>query len=54
MSEKIDYKEDIKLSEFDKICQQVEKILAEKFNIRHANLQPEFERDDYKGFIIQD
>ena len=50
----IEFKEDIKLSEFDKICNQVELILAEKFNIRHSNLQPEFERDDHKDFIIQD
>jgi cobalt-zinc-cadmium efflux system protein len=50
----IEFKEDIKLSEFDKICNQVEQILAEKFNIRHSNLQPEFERDDHKDFIIQD
>jgi len=50
----IEFKADIKLSEFDKICNQVEQILAEKFNIRHSNLQPEFERDDHKDFIIQD
>ncbi len=50
----IEFKEDIKLSEFDKICQQVEQILADKFDIRHANLQPEYERDDSKRFIIQD
>ena len=50
----IEFKEDIKLSEFDRICQQVEQILADKFDIHHANLQPEYERDDYKGFIIQD
>lgn len=50
----IEFKEDIKLSEFDKICNQVEQILREKFNIRHSNLQPEFERDDHKDFIIQD
>lgn len=50
----IEFKEDIKLSEFDQICNQVEQILREKFNIRHSNLQPEFERDDHKDFIIQD
>ncbi|MGA9271759.1 MAG: cation diffusion facilitator family transporter [Lutimonas sp.] len=50
----IEFKQNIKLSEFDKICQQVEQILSEKFNISHSNLQPEYDRDDYKGFIIQD
>lgn len=50
----IEFKEDIKLSEFDGICSQVEKILSDKFSINHSNLQPEFERDDHKDFIIQD
>jgi cobalt-zinc-cadmium efflux system protein len=50
----IEFKEDIKLSEFDRICRQVERILSEKFAIHHSNLQPEFEREDQKDFIIQD
>jgi len=50
----IEFKEDIKLSEFDGICVQVEKILSDKFDISHSNLQPEYERDDRKDFIIQD
>lgn len=50
----IEFKKDIKLSEFDQICREIEQILADKFNIRHSNLQPEFERDDHKDFIIQD
>ena len=50
----IEFKKDIKLSDFDQICRGIEQILADKFNIRHSNLQPEFERDDHKDFIIQD
>jgi cobalt-zinc-cadmium efflux system protein len=50
----IEFKKDIKLSEFDEICSKVERILFEKFHINHSNLQPEFERDDHKDFIIQD
>ncbi len=50
----IEFKKDIKLSEFDKICAEVETILLDKFHIKHSNLQPEFERDDHKDFIIQD
>jgi len=50
----IEFKKDIKLSEFDGICSKVESILFEKFHINHSNLQPEFERDDHKDFIIQD
>jgi cobalt-zinc-cadmium efflux system protein len=50
----IEFNKDIRLSEFDSICARVEKILLDKFHINHSNLQPEFERDDYKEFIIQD
>jgi len=50
----IEFKEDIKLSEFDQICRRVEQILSEKFDIHHSNLQPEYEREDQKDFIIQD
>ena len=50
----IEFKEDIKLSEFDGVCKKVETILSEKFDIHHCNLQPEFDREDYKDFIIQD
>jgi len=50
----IEFNKDIKLSEFDMICSKVEQILMDKFHINHSNLQPEFERDDHKDFIIQD
>jgi cobalt-zinc-cadmium efflux system protein len=50
----IQFKSDIKLSEFDGICKELEKILLEKFHINHCNFQPEFDRDDSKEIIIQD
>ena len=50
----IEFKKDVKLSDFDKVCEEIEKLLKEKFNINHSNLQPEFFRDDEKKFIIQD
>jgi cobalt-zinc-cadmium efflux system protein len=50
----IQFKKDIKLSDFDLICERVEKILLDKFQINHCNLQPEFNRDDVKEIIIQD
>ena len=50
----IEFNKDISLSDFDRICATVENILFDKFHINHSNLQPEFERDDHKGFIIQD
>jgi len=50
----IEFKDDIKLSSFDLVCEQVEEILKTKFQIQHCNLQPEFKRDDIKELIIQD
>jgi len=50
----IEFNKDIKLSEFDMVCSKVEHILKDRFHINHSNLQPEFDRDDHKDFIIQD
>jgi cobalt-zinc-cadmium efflux system protein len=50
----IEFKDDIKLSDFDKYCVKVEKLLQDKFHINHSNLQPEFKRDDPKEIIFQD
>lgn len=50
----IEFRKDIALSEFDLICNQVEQLLRERFKINHSNLQPEYDRDDQKDFIIQD
>lgn len=50
----IEFNKDVKLSEFDLVCEKIESLLKEKFNINHCNLQPEYKRDDVKDFIIQD
>jgi len=50
----IEFKKDISLSEFDKKCKEIEKILSEKFDIHHSFLQPEYARNDKKELIIQD
>lgn len=50
----IEFNKDVKLSEFDTICERIEHILGDKFGIYHSNLQPEFDRDDTKELIIQD
>ena len=50
----IAFKKDIKISDFDVICKQIEVILHDKFNINHCNLQPEYIREDLKELIIQD
>lgn len=48
------FKEDIKISEFDKILIEIENILHDKYNINHVNIQPEFNRKDPKDIIVQD
>lgn len=50
----IEFESDIKLSQFDEKCIEIEDILRSQFGIHHTNLQPEFKRDDKKEFIIQD
>lgn len=50
----LEFESDIKLSEFDLICEEVENMLFEKFHIQHCNLQPEYRRNDLKEIIIQD
>jgi cobalt-zinc-cadmium efflux system protein len=50
----VEFKNDIKLSQFDAICDEMEIILLDKFHITHSNLQPEFFRNDSKDIIIQD
>ncbi len=50
----IEFNTDINLSDFDIKCAEIERILLHQFNISHSNLQPEWDRDDVKDFIIQD
>jgi cobalt-zinc-cadmium efflux system protein len=50
----LEFSSDIKLSEFDIICETIEVKLLEKFEINHCNFQPEFIRDDEKDLIKQD
>ena len=50
----IEFNKDIKLSEFDVICERIENLLKEKFHINHTNIQPEWQRDDPKEYIIPD
>ncbi len=50
----VEFNKDIKLSEFDLICEKIENVLLEKFKINHTNIQPEWHRDDPKEYIIPD
>ena len=54
MEAHIDFKEDIALSEFDRILVDIEKLVYEEFGINHVNIQPEFEKCDSKNIIVQD
>ncbi|MCF6129801.1 cation diffusion facilitator family transporter [Flavobacterium sp. AS60] len=50
----LDCSDDIKMSEFNVLLEQVEIVLFEKFHINHINIQPEFKKKDPKDFIVQD
>ena len=50
----IDFEEDITLSQFDVILNEVEDILYHKFEINHVNIQPEYGKCGAKDVIVQD
>ena len=50
----LDCSEDIKMSEFNILLDKIEAVLLEKFAINHTNIQPEFQKEDSKDFIVQD
>lgn len=50
----VDFKNDIKLSDFDLVLNKMEAILLNKFQINHVNIQPEFGKSDSKEVIVQD
>jgi cobalt-zinc-cadmium efflux system protein len=50
----LDCTDDIKMSEFNVILDAIEIVLFEKFHINHINIQPEFNKEDPKDFIVQD
>ncbi|MFS4492716.1 cation diffusion facilitator family transporter [Maribacter sp. 2308TA10-17] len=50
----IDFNEDIRLSEFDAILEQIEEEVYHNHGINHVNIQPEFGKCDSKQVIVQD
>jgi cobalt-zinc-cadmium efflux system protein len=50
----LDCAEDIKMSEFNDLLHEIEQVLLDKFHINHINIQPEFNKEDSKDFIVQD
>jgi len=50
----IDFHEDIRLSRFDAILEEIEEELYHNHSINHVNIQPEFGKCDSKQVIVQD
>ena len=50
----LDFSEDITLTEFDDILEEIETLLGDKFKINHVTIQPEFNKKDPKEIIVQD
>lgn len=50
----LDCLRDIKMSEFNLLLEKIEIVLFEQFHINHINIQPEFNKEDPKDFIVQD
>ena len=50
----VDFNENITLSQFDEVLNEIEELLFHKFNINHVNIQPEFGKCGPKDVIVQD
>lgn len=50
----IDFKNDIRLSQFDRVLGEIEKMVYHKHGINHLNIQPEYGKCDSKKIIVQD
>ncbi|WP_338409398.1 cation diffusion facilitator family transporter [uncultured Flavobacterium sp.] len=50
----LDCSENIKLSKFNELLNQIESVLLKTYNINHVNIQPEFQKKDPKETIVQD
>jgi cobalt-zinc-cadmium efflux system protein len=50
----LDVSENISISEFDEILNEIETVLQDEFKINHVTIQPEFNKEDPKEIIVQD
>ncbi|THD69303.1 cation transporter [Robertkochia marina] len=50
----LDFKKDVTLSRFNEVLLEIETILKEEYGINHVNIQPEYNKEDPKDFIVQD
>lgn len=50
----LDFNKDITLSRFNEVLTEIEQLLKEEYGINHVNIQPEYNKEDPKDFIVQD
>ncbi len=51
----LEFNEDVKISEFDRLLLELEELLHHDFGINHITIQPEFQKEeDSKAVIVQD
>lgn len=51
----LEFVEDVKISEFDLILQEIEELLFHDFGINHITIQPEYQKEENsKDIIVQD
>lgn len=50
----LDCSENISMIEFNQLLEKIETLLFEKFSINHVNIQPEYQKEDPKNYIVQD
>lgn len=51
----LEFNEDVKISEFDLILQEIEELMVHQFGINHITIQPEYQRkENSKDVIVQD
>ena len=50
----LDFEDNLKISEFDQVLEEIEDLLKSKYNINHVTIQPEYNKRDPKDIIVQD
>lgn len=50
----LDLIDDVSITEFDTILQDIETVLHEQYDINHVTIQPEYNKNDPKEVIVQD
>lgn len=50
----LDCKENITVAQFNKLVHEIEEVLHHEFQINHCTIQPEFNKNGTKDFIVQD